>query len=131
MPMIDKLTDPSLLQRCLRGSTQNANESINSILWSILPKTKNHGYRSVRGAAAIASIFFNRGRFGLVKFFNDIGIPITEEILSTLLDKDNKRVEKAQHNIQQKDAIKTQKQQQRFQSQIIEDEQMDYVSGGF
>ncbi|CAF3259605.1 unnamed protein product [Rotaria sp. Silwood2] len=121
-PMIDKLTDASLLQRCLRASTQNANESINSVLWSILPKTKYHGYRSVRGASAIASIFFNRGRSGLLKFFDQVGISVTEELFSTLLGKDNKRIEKAEYNMQQKETIKKQKQQQRLQSQLAEDE---------
>ena len=65
--MIDALTDPKLLRRCLRGATQNANESINSVVWSILPKSKYHGYRSIRGAAAISSLYFNRGRSGLIK----------------------------------------------------------------
>jgi hypothetical protein len=32
-PMILKLTCKSLLRRCLRGITQNSNESLNSIVW--------------------------------------------------------------------------------------------------
>lgn len=129
--MIDTLTNPTLLRRCLRGATQNANESINSIVWSILPKAKYHGYRSIRGAAAISTIFFNRGRSGLVKFFDQIGIAITEELLSALLGKDYKRLEKAENNTQRQEIIKQRKEQQRIQAQMAADEEMDYGAGMF
>ncbi|CAF3081065.1 unnamed protein product, partial [Rotaria sp. Silwood2] len=110
-PMINTLADQSLLRRCLRDATQNANESINSALWSILPKAKYHGYRSIGDAAAIAAIFFNRGRSGLIKFFNQVGISITEELLNTLLGKDSKRVAKAEDNTQRQEIIKKYKKQ--------------------
>jgi hypothetical protein len=129
--MIDTLTNPTLLRRCLRGATQNANESINSIVWSILPKAKYHGYRSIRGAAAISTIFFNRGRSGLVKFFDQIGIAITEELLGALLGKDYKRIGKAENNTQRQEIIKQRKEQQRIQAQMAEDEEMDYGAGMF
>ena len=32
-PIIDRLTSRQLLRRCLRGVTQNSNESLNSVLW--------------------------------------------------------------------------------------------------
>jgi hypothetical protein len=32
-PMIVKLTSKRLLRRCLRGITQNSNESLNSVVW--------------------------------------------------------------------------------------------------
>lgn len=129
--MIDTLTNPTLLRRCLRGATQNANESINSAVWSILPKAKYHGYRSIRGAAAISSIFFNRGRSGLVKFFDQVGISVTDELLGALLGKDFKRIEKAENNTQRQNIIQRQKEQQRRQGQIAEDEEMDYGAGMF
>lgn len=130
-PMIATLTDPNLLRRCLRGATQNANESINSVVWSILPKSKHHGYRSIRGAAAIAAIFFNRGRSGLIKFFDQVGIAITEELLDALLGKDFRRIEKAETNNQRRNIIKQRKEEQRIEAQIAEEEEMDYKSGMF
>ncbi|GFS78880.1 uncharacterized protein TNCV_4341481 [Trichonephila clavipes] len=33
------LSSPELLSRCLHGKTQNCNESLNSVIWSIIPKT--------------------------------------------------------------------------------------------
>lgn len=129
--MIDSLTDPGLLRRCLRGMTQNANESINSVVWSILSKTTYHGYQSICGAAAISSIFFNRGRSGLVKFFDQSGIPITEKLVDVLIGKDCKRIEKAETNFQQSQIIRQRKDQQRTQAQIEADEEMDYGPGRF
>ena len=129
--MIDSLTHPALLRRCVRGTTQNANESINSVVWSILSKMKYHGYQSIRDATAISSIFSNRGRSGLVKFFDQVGIPITEGLLDALLEKDLKRIEKAENNAQRSEAIKQRKDQQRMQAQIEEDKEVDYGSGLF
>ncbi|CAF1278188.1 unnamed protein product [Didymodactylos carnosus] len=60
--MIEDLTLKELLSRCLRGLTQNSNESLNSVVWSILSKSKNHGFSSVQGAATAASIYFTGGR---------------------------------------------------------------------
>ena len=34
--IFDRLSDTNLLSRCLKGLTQNQNESINNMLWSIL-----------------------------------------------------------------------------------------------
>jgi len=39
-PIYDRLSDPALLQRCLPGYTQNANESINALVWARCPKNK-------------------------------------------------------------------------------------------
>lgn len=130
MPMIDLLTDRDLLRRCLRGATQNANESINSIIWSILPKSKYHGYRSIRGAAAIATIFFNHGRSELVNVFRELDISITDDLLEALLDKDQKRLEKAMADTNDRESIKKEKQQRRSTIDASEDE-MDYAPGMF
>ena len=38
--LFERLTDSSLLSRCLKGLTQNQNESINGMLWRKCPKTQ-------------------------------------------------------------------------------------------
>ncbi|GFV82787.1 uncharacterized protein TNCV_4147551 [Trichonephila clavipes] len=37
-PIFRDLSDPELLKTCLRGNTQNPNESINNVIWSRVPK---------------------------------------------------------------------------------------------
>lgn len=40
LPIFSRLTADSLLDRCLQGLTQNQNESLNGLVWSICPKTR-------------------------------------------------------------------------------------------
>ena len=48
-------------QWCVRGATQNNNESINSLVWARCPKHKNHGVKVVCAAAASAICQFRSG----------------------------------------------------------------------
>ena len=45
----------------LDGYTQNANESINNIIWQICPKNKYHGLKTVEIGEGIATSIFNDG----------------------------------------------------------------------
>ena len=38
LPIYTDLTIPELLQKCLHGKTQNANESFNGMIWERIPK---------------------------------------------------------------------------------------------
>ena len=46
--LFSRLTEKELLERCLKGLTQNQNESINAMLWKRCPKTNFCGKRRVR-----------------------------------------------------------------------------------
>lgn len=37
-PIFRDLANPKLLEKCLHGQTQNANESFNNVIWSRIPK---------------------------------------------------------------------------------------------
>lgn len=37
-PVFADLSDPLLLKKCLKGKTQNVNESLNNIIWTRIPK---------------------------------------------------------------------------------------------
>ena len=69
-PLFDRLSEKKLLKRCLPGLSQNANESVNSLLWNKCPKHRNRGIKSVETAAASAIMQFNigaAGRHGVMK----------------------------------------------------------------
>ncbi|CAF3451053.1 unnamed protein product, partial [Rotaria socialis] len=127
--MIEALTNKDLLRRCLRGVTQNSNECLNSIIWSILSKTKNHGYRSIRGAAALACIYFNQGRSGLLEFFKDIDIDVNDEQINTILGKDQERLRKSIVATQKQNDIRERKKQTRFESTAAEVDMSEYGGG--
>ncbi|KAK3758696.1 hypothetical protein RRG08_056736 [Elysia crispata] len=60
-PIFRDLSHPDLLKKCLDGYTQNANESINNIIWQICPKNKYHGLKTVEIGVGIATLIFNDG----------------------------------------------------------------------
>ena len=51
-PTFMTLCDTKLLERCIRGTTQNPNECINGTVWVRCPKHKHHGAKVVRYAAS-------------------------------------------------------------------------------
>lgn len=66
-PIFIDLTKPELLRRCLKGKTQNANESYNNVLWNICPKKGFAGRTVLNIAAHEASLIYNEGHLGRLK----------------------------------------------------------------
>nr|XP_022909075.1 uncharacterized protein LOC111420331 [Onthophagus taurus] len=58
-PIYVDLTAEDLLKRCEGGFTQNCNESLNALIWSIAPKTKFCGKHTIDFAANTATSMFN------------------------------------------------------------------------
>ena len=55
------MSDPNLLQRMQHGRTQNANECLNSLIWSRCPKPVHVGAQHIHAVAASAVSHFNQG----------------------------------------------------------------------
>lgn len=55
------LSKDELLNKCLGGYTQNANESFNATVWRLAPKHLHSGAKIVNIAAFIAAAVFNEG----------------------------------------------------------------------
>lgn len=62
LPIYERLSDKKLLQRCVRGKTQNSNESLHSMIWELAPKDKHASLFSIEAAVAEAVMNFNAGR---------------------------------------------------------------------
>ncbi|GFX79577.1 uncharacterized protein TNCV_825661 [Trichonephila clavipes] len=60
------LCDQSLLEKCLHGKTQNANESFNGVLWSIIPKETFVELLTLQFGAFLAVLQFNDGSKGIL-----------------------------------------------------------------
>ena len=60
-PIYERLSDPALLARRLPGFTQNANESVNSLVWIRCPKHKWHERKRIKLATASATLHFSAG----------------------------------------------------------------------
>lgn len=61
LPLYQRLTDESLLLRCSRCATQNANESLHSCIWNKCPKQNFVGKERVKLAASLAVCEYNFG----------------------------------------------------------------------
>lgn len=79
----------------------------------------------------MAVLFFNRGRSGLIRFFDKFDLPVTEESINAIVGKDLRRIDKAQAMEQSRARIKERKQQKRFEESMAKDEEMDYSAGMF
>ena len=60
-PTFNRLSDVTLLQRCLKGITQSQNESLHGMVWRKCPKTCFSGKREVKIAACLSVGIFNIG----------------------------------------------------------------------
>ena len=63
-PIFKRLSDRSLLLRCLPGYSQNQNECLNSVVWSKAPKHKFKGPKAVEMAGMSAVLQFDCGQRG-------------------------------------------------------------------
>ncbi|GFW26174.1 uncharacterized protein TNCV_3396701 [Trichonephila clavipes] len=72
-PVFKNLSHLKLLRRCLGGNTQNANESLNSLIWKYSPKLIGSGINVTKIAAFIAACEYNdrrKSRFDLMRAVN-------------------------------------------------------------
>ena len=60
-PVYEDLSKDELLERCLGGFTQNANESLNQLIWKIAPKKLSGSKPIVEFASHVAACTFNEG----------------------------------------------------------------------
>lgn len=79
LPIYEDLSKEDLLNRCLGGHTQNANESFNSTIWRLAPKHLNCGLKIVEIAAFIAAGVFNKGYYAVLKIMETLELKIGQQ----------------------------------------------------
>lgn len=75
-PIYERLASYELLNRCLQCLTQNANESLNGVIWSKCPKVRNVSKRAVESAVAEAVGEYNFGGSAIITSLDTSGIKI-------------------------------------------------------
>ena len=75
-PIFKDLARTELLKKYEHGYTQNANKSINNLVWKYCPKEKHHGLTTVETSVAIgiAVCIFNDGCNRLGQILEAMGI---------------------------------------------------------
>ena len=75
LPIYEFYTHEALLQKLVPGMNTNALECFNSVLWSLIPKTKYHGRKRTQISVALAVFFFEDGRESITNMLDDLNIP--------------------------------------------------------
>ncbi|XP_035210537.1 uncharacterized protein LOC118184907 [Stegodyphus dumicola] len=91
-PVFNSLSHPDLLKRCLGAHTQNPNESLNSLIWQICPKTSGSGRIISEIAVHEAVTLFNDGRKGRLSTLRYLNIYPGINCITAQFRSDYKRV---------------------------------------
>ena len=133
-PTFMNLSETKLLQRCVRGATQNRNECINSMVWVRCPKHKHHGVKVVRCAVASAVCHFHSGAASRESIMQRLSIPAGEFTKKASLIKDTRRLRKSDLQASEKEKKRRQGMQllrTRREEALRETEGVTYEAGGF
>ncbi|KYM98778.1 hypothetical protein ALC62_10506 [Cyphomyrmex costatus] len=98
-PVYEQLTADDLLTRCIGGFTQNSNESFNSTVWALAPKTLNSGKKIIDVAVNIASCVFNDGLLSISHIIEVMGMKIGPKSYELCMELDEKRIQKAERSM--------------------------------
>lgn len=99
MPIYQDLSNDGLLSCCLGGFTQNNNESLNAIMWSIAPKTSLSGKILVDIAADIAVCKFNDGFTSIMEIMQVLNLSMSYNYYNFYTEADAKRVKAAKRSM--------------------------------
>ena len=91
-PTFDALSANRLLERCLHGSTQNANESLNALIWQHAPKELHSSLATVETATYLAVCQFNDGATSISNVLAEQNIISGIHCRETLRSIDHKRI---------------------------------------
>ena len=81
-PIYRRLGSRSLLEKCVDGYTQNANEALHNIVWQFSPKDKFIHKVGVDMACALAVCIFNDGALSLHAIAQRLGWSLTQPTTS-------------------------------------------------
>ncbi len=133
-PIYERMSDPNLLKRMLKGKTQNTNECLHSVIWSRCSKTVFVGHRRLRCAVARAVGSFNAGASHLTEVMELLAVE-TNELTQAFTEKvDVLRIAKAERA--NKSCVKSRRKgradARKLQRAVNEDtEGPTYQPGGF
>jgi len=99
-PIYEDLTKEELLKRCLGGFTQNNNESLNKLIWTIAPKKLSGSFMIVEIAARVSASLFNEGNFVLLNFLHEMGVNLGPCAHAWAEEADSLRIQKAEKQAQ-------------------------------
>uniref|UniRef100_A0A1B6JRX1 Mutator-like transposase domain-containing protein n=4 Tax=Proconiini TaxID=565685 RepID=A0A1B6JRX1_9HEMI len=101
-PVYQRLISRELLERCQKGRTQNANESLHSCIWKKCPKTRNVSKRIVDCAVAEAVSEYNYGNTIQSTLMGAAGVSPGRLSMKIIRARDKRRVLQAKKRLSAK-----------------------------
>ncbi|XP_011873476.1 PREDICTED: uncharacterized protein LOC105565135 [Vollenhovia emeryi] len=95
-PIYEELSSDNLLNRCLGAFTQNSNESFNSTVWAIAPKSTSSGKKILDISCDIAVRIFNDGMTNIMRIMQVLGLIIGPNCYNFCIEVDERRVKLAE-----------------------------------
>ncbi|XP_014485395.1 PREDICTED: uncharacterized protein LOC106749935 [Dinoponera quadriceps] len=131
-PIYEELSNKNLLTRCVRGYTQNSNESLNAMIWSLAPKQTFSGAKTVDIASYCAASIFNEGYSSILKMMDVMNIKIGPNAFNLCNTVDERRISQA--NERSFDASKEERIERRtarsaLEEDFLEEEGVLYEAG--
>ncbi|XP_044580501.1 uncharacterized protein LOC123262383 [Cotesia glomerata] len=131
-PIYQDLSRVDLLERCLGGHTQNANESFNSTIWRMAPKHLHSGLKTIEIAAYLAACLFNEGSSSILLVMNELGLIFRNNSFNHAQQSDSQRVtrQNRRSSLDSKEARKARKEKLQAQNEAYEAEEgLQYGAG--
>ena len=94
MPIFERLSKDELLDKCQHGMTQNANESLNQLIWKRCPKNVFLERTALTVGVTSAVLQFNDGQKSLVTVLEKLGVKPGAVMQSYCISEDKSRVQK-------------------------------------
>ncbi|GFS68734.1 uncharacterized protein TNCV_1959371 [Trichonephila clavipes] len=98
-PVFKDLSHLKLLRRCLGGKTQNANESLNSLIWKYSPKLIGSGINVTKIAAFIAACEYNDGSKNKIDLMRALNLKINKTNVLNCVNIDKVRKSTAKRQV--------------------------------
>lgn len=96
-PIYSRLGSQELLEKCVKGYTQNANEALHSTVWKFCPKELFMGKLGVETVCCLAVCCFNDGASSLSAISEQLQLAPTSLCKTFLKRKDSKRLQESEY----------------------------------
>jgi hypothetical protein len=95
-PVFDRLSSDDLLEKCLHGGDQNANESLHSGVWQVIPKVRFVGRKTLSYGVSLATVLFNEGEQGRLDICSYLGYKPGKYLESHAVEMNKVRIQKSE-----------------------------------
>ncbi|GBN99446.1 hypothetical protein AVEN_25076-1 [Araneus ventricosus] len=133
-PVFNSLSNPELLNRCLGAYTQNANESLNSVIRQICPKISDSGRRIAEIDVYESVIRFNDGRLGRLNIMKELKLCNSNNTINSHHKADMRRFKQGDRRAKQNNIEKRRERRRAkalVESKLSKKEGLTYEAGGF